>query len=344
MSFLVIKDVEKSFGDLKVLKKTSLCIEKGQLITLLGPSGSGKSTLLKCIAGLENINSGSIIVDGEDITNKEPRNRDVGMVFQQYVLFPNMNVYDNVAFGLKLRKMNKNDIDKKVKEVLSLVELQDKVYSYTHELSGGQQQRVALARSIILEPKILLFDEPLSALDRKIRRNLQIQIKRIQRELDITSVFVTHDQEEAMIISDKVYVMNNGIIEQSGVPKEIYNNPKTSFVAKFIGNYNVISNYVFQQYFKKNINAKEIAIRPEVIQITKEELGNDVEYNLRDCEVTDISIIGNIIRYEIRKENLTMNIEVINNDIYDTFDTLDIRLRDKVNIFIPKKQCIFLTA
>jgi len=341
MSFLVIKDVEKSFGDLKVLKKTSLSIEKGQLITLLGPSGSGKSTLLKSIAGLEGIDSGSIIVDGEDITSKEPRNRDVGMVFQQYVLFPNMNVYDNIAFGLKLRKMNKNDIDKKVKEVLLLVELQDKMYSYTHELSGGQQQRVALARSIILEPKILLFDEPLSALDRKIRRNLQIQIKRIQRELDITSLFVTHDQEEAMIISDKVYVMNNGIIEQSGMPKEIYNNPKTSFVARFIGNYNVLSKEVFEQYFKKNINTKEVAIRPEVIQITKQQLGNDVEYNLKDCIVTDVSIIGNIIRYETRKDDLTMNIDVINNDIHDI---CDIKLGDKVNIFVPKKQCIFLTA
>jgi len=338
MSYLVIRDVEKKFGDLKVLKKTSLSIEKGQLITLLGPSGSGKSTLLKSIAGLESIDSGSIIVDGEDITNKEPRNRDVGMVFQQYVLFPNMNVYDNVAFGLKLRKMNKNDIDKKVKEVLSLVELQDKMYSYTHELSGGQQQRVALARSIILEPKILLFDEPLSALDRKIRKVLQMQIKKIQRELDITSVFVTHDQEEAMIISDKVYVMNNGIIQQSGEPKEIYNNPKTSFVAKFIGNYNVLTKDVFEKYFKKNINAKEIAIRPEVIQITKEKLGNEVEYNLKDCEITDVSIVGSVIRYETRKDNLTLNIDVINNDI------CDIRLGDKVNIFVPKKQCIFLTA
>lgn len=341
MSYLVIKNVEKSFGELKVLKKTSLSIEKGQLVTLLGPSGSGKSTLLKSIAGLESIDSGSIIVDGEDITNKEPRNRDVGMVFQQYVLFPNMNVYDNIAFGLKLRKMNKNDIDKKVKEALSLVELQDKMYSYTHELSGGQQQRVALARSIILEPKILLFDEPLSALDRKIRKNLQIQIKRIQRELDITSVFVTHDQEEAMIISDEVYVMNNGIIEQCGKPKEIYNNPKTSFVARFIGNYNVLSKDVFQQHFKKNINTKEVAIRPEVIQITKEELGNEVEYNLKDCEVTDVSIIGSVLRYEARKDNLTMNIDVINNDICDT---CDIKLGDKVNIFVPKKQCIFLIA
>lgn len=341
MSYLVIKDVEKSFGDLKVLKKTSLSIEKGKLITLLGPSGSGKSTLLKSIAGLESIDCGSIMVDGVDITNMEPRKRDVGMVFQQYVLFPNMNVYDNIAFGLKLRKMNKNDIDKKVKEALSLVELENKMYSYPHELSGGQQQRVALARSIILEPKILLFDEPLSALDRKIRKNLQMQIKKIQRELDITSVFVTHDQEEAMIISDEVYVMNNGIIEQSGTPKEIYNNPKTSFVARFIGTYNVLNKNEFEQYFKIGIDTKEVAIRPEVIQITKEELGEEAEYKLKGCEVTDVSVIGNIIRYEARKDNLIMNIDAINNDIKGSED---IKLGDKVNIFVPKKQCIFLSA
>jgi len=341
MSYLVIKDVEKSFGDLKVLKKTSLSIEKGQLVTLIGPSGSGKSTLLKSIAGLESIDHGSIIVDGENITNKETRNRNVGMVFQKYVLFPNMNVYDNIAFGLKLRKTNKNDIDKKVREALGLVELKDKMYSYTNELSGGQMQRVALARSIILQPKILLFDEPLSVLDREIRRNLQMQIKKIHRELDITSLFVTHNQEEAMIISDKVYVMNNGMIEQSGIPKEIYYSPKTSFVARFIGNYNVLSKAVFEQHFKKNINTKEVAIRREVIQMTKEELGDDVEYNLEDCEIIDISLIGNVIRYETRKDNLTMNVDVINNDIYDTYD---IRLGDKVNLFVPKKQCIFLTA
>lgn len=341
MSFLIIKDVEKSFGELKVLKKTSLSIEKGKLITLLGPSGSGKSTLLKSIAGLEDIDCGSIIVDGEDITNKEPRKRDVGMVFQQYVLFPNMNVYDNIAFGLKLRKLSKNDIDKKVKDVLNLVELQEKIYSYPHELSGGQQQRVALARSIILQPKILLFDEPFSALDRKIRKNLQVQIKKIQRELDITSVFVTHDQEEAMVISDEVYVMNNGTIEQYGKPKEIYNSPKTSFVARFIGTYNVLGKDVFEEHFKKTINTKEVAIRPEVIQITKEELGDEVEYNLKGCEVTDVSIIGNIIRYEVRKDELTMNVDVINSGVEFMED---VKLQDKVNIYIPKKQCIFLTT
>ncbi|CAH2214577.1 ABC transporter ATP-binding protein [Tepidibacter aestuarii] len=334
MSYLNIKDVEKSFGDLKVLKKTSLNIEKGKLITLLGPSGSGKSTLLRSIAGLESIDSGSIIVDGEDITSKEPKDRDVGMVFQQYVLFPNMTVYDNIAFGLKLKKMDKKTIDKKVKEVLSLVELSDKANSYPHQLSGGQQQRVALARSIILEPKILLFDEPLSALDRKIRKNLQVQIKKIQRELDITSVFVTHDQEEAMIISDEIYLMNNGEIEQKGSPQELYNNPKTSFVAKFIGTYNVFSKDVFEQYFKKNINAEEVAIRPEVIQISKDDISNE-EYNLKDCTVADVSVIGNTIRYEVIKNGFSINVDVINDDLQD------IKLGEKVNIFVPKKKCIF---
>lgn len=335
MSYLIIKDVEKSFGDLKVLKKTSLRIEKGKLISLLGPSGSGKSTLLRSIAGLESIDGGSIIVDGVDITNKEPKDRDVGMVFQQYVLFPNMSVYENIAFGLKLKKVDKNQIDKKVKEALALVELQSKANSYPHQLSGGQQQRVALARSIILEPKILLFDEPLSALDRKIRKNLQIEIKKIQRELDITSVFVTHDQEEAMIISDEVYLMNNGGIEQSGTPQEIYNNPKTSFVAKFIGTYNVFNNDMFEKYFKKSISTKEIAVRPEVIQITKDNILNE-EYNLKDCIVTDVSVIGNIIRYEVKQNELAVNIDVINNNVQD------IKLGDKVNIFVPKAQCIFL--
>ncbi|HSQ89694.1 ABC transporter ATP-binding protein [Romboutsia sp.] len=335
MSYLVIKDVEKSYGDLKVLKKTSLNIEKGKLITLLGPSGSGKSTLLRSIAGLESIDNGSIIVDGVDITNKEPKNRDVGMVFQQYVLFPNMTVYDNIAFGLKLKNMDKNTVDKKVKEALALVELSNKATSYPHQLSGGQQQRVALARSIILEPKILLFDEPLSALDRKIRKNLQVEIKRIQRELDITSVFVTHDQEEAMIMSDEIYLMNNGGIEQKGSPQELYNHPKTSFVAKFIGTYNVFSKEDFEKHFKSNINVKEVAIRPEVIQITKDNISNE-EYNLKDCTVTDVSVIGNTIRYEVIKDGFIINIDVINDDIQD------IKLGEKVNIFVPKEKCIFL--
>jgi putative spermidine/putrescine transport system ATP-binding protein len=336
MGYLVVNDIEKSFGDLQVLNKTSLNIEKGQLITLLGPSGSGKSTLLRIIAGLEQMDKGSIEVDGQDISKKEPKDRDVGMVFQKYVLFPNLNVYENIAFGLKLRKLDKNSIDNKVKETLALVELQDKIHSFPNELSGGQQQRVALARSIILEPKILLFDEPLSALDRKIRKNLQDEIKKIQKELNITSVFVTHDQEEAMYISDEIFIMNNGLIEQSGSPNEIYNKPETTFVANFIGSYNVMSKELFEKHFKQLINTKEIAIRPEVIKITKKELSTDEDYSLMKCKLIDISIVGNIIRYRVEKEDLTLNIDVINNNLED------INLNESVNIYIPESQCIFL--
>ncbi|WZL73985.1 ABC transporter ATP-binding protein [Clostridiaceae bacterium 35-E11] len=339
MSFLVVKEVEKKFEDLQVLKKVNLSIEKGKLITLLGPSGSGKSTLLRCIAGLEEISGGSIIVNGEDITHKEPKDRDVGMVFQQYVLFPNMNVYDNIAFGMKLRKIDKKEIDKRVQEVLGIVELKDKKDAYPHQLSGGQQQRVALARSIVLHPKILLFDEPLSALDRKIRKSLQIAIKKIQRQLDITSVFVTHDQEEAMTISDEIYVMNGGKIEQSGTPREIYKNPKTSFIARFIGAYNVIDKESFQKCFHQPIKGKEIAIRPEVMDITKEEVipsQNDIV--LKNCVVTDVSIIGNVIRYEVKNKNLTFNVDVMNKNVEE------IGLEDKVSIIIPKKYCVHIAS
>ncbi len=337
MSFLVIKNVEKNFDDLQVLKKTNLSIDKGKLVTLLGPSGSGKSTLLRCIAGLEDINSGSIIVDGIDITNKDPKDRDVGMVFQQYVLFPNMNVYDNIAFGLKLRKINKKEIDKRVKEVLGMVELTEKMYAYPNQLSGGQQQRVALTRSIVLQPKILLFDEPLSALDRKIRKTLQIEIKKIQRQLDITSVFVTHDQEEAMIISDEIHVMNNGVIEQSGTPTEIYKRPMTSFIARFIGAYNVIEKDTVNEYFNYRIDEKEIAIRPETIEITKDEVvASQDEIMLKDCIVTDVSVVGNVIRYEVQNKSLTVNVDVINKN------TENIGLTDKVSIIIPKKHCVYI--
>lgn len=336
MSYLVIKDVEKSFGSLKVLKKTSLSIEKGKLITLLGPSGSGKSTLLRSIAGLEGIDNGSISIDGHDITGVEPKDRNVGMVFQQYVLFPNMNVYENIAFGLRLRKKSKTEIDKKVTEALEMVELVDKMHSFPHELSGGQQQRVALARSIILEPKILLFDEPLSALDKKIRKNLQIEIKRIQRELNITSVFVTHDQDEAMILSDEIYVMNNGTIEQNGTPQEIYNNPKSSFVTRFIGAYNVFDKNTFERYFESSINTNEVAVRPEVIRLTKEAALFNESYSLDNCEVTKVSVIGSIVRYEVKKDRLIVNVDAINNtEKY-------IKIGEKVNMHIPENQCIFL--
>ena len=242
MSYIEFKDICKSYdGENQILKSINLNIEKGELVTLLGPSGCGKSTLLRSLAGLEQISSGKIILDGEDITNVPVQKRGIGMVFQQYSLFQNMNVEDNIAFGLKISKVAKKEIDERVKRVIEMVDLKGKEKRYPDQLSGGQQQRVAIARAIVMEPKVLLLDEPLSAIDAKLRRELQEKIKRVQKELKITTVFVTHDQDEAMIMSDKIHLMNQGIIEQSGNPVELYTHPVSKFAAEFIGHYNILS-------------------------------------------------------------------------------------------------------
>lgn len=214
MAYIEFKDICKSYdGQNQILKNIHLDIEEGELVTLLGPSGCGKSTLLRSLAGLEQIGSGRIILDGEDITDVPVQKSGIGMVFQQYSLFQNMNVEDNIAFGLKIAKMDKNQIKEKVQRAIEMVDLVGKEKSYPSELSGGQQQRVAIARAIVMEPKVLLLDEPLSAIDAKLRRELQEKIKRVQKELKITTIFVTHDQDEAMIMSDKIHLMKNGIIE-----------------------------------------------------------------------------------------------------------------------------------
>lgn len=198
MSFVEIKNFEKSFGDTKVLKNLSLNIEEGEFITLLGPSGCGKSTLLRCIAGLNSIDSGSIFIDNKDMTNTLPKDRHIGMVFQNYALFPNMTVWENIGFGLKMKK--EKDYDEKIKSIIDMVELNGKEDYYPNELSGGQQQRVAFARALITRPKILLLDESLSALDAKIRKSLRDKLRKIQKQLGITTIFVTHDQEEALAV------------------------------------------------------------------------------------------------------------------------------------------------
>lgn len=237
MSFVEIKNFEKSFGDTKVLKNLSLNIEEGEFITLLGPSGCGKSTLLRCIAGLNSIDNGSIFIDNKDMTNTLPKDRHIGMVFQNYALFPNMTVWENIEFGLKMKK--EKDYDEKIKSIIDMVELNGKENYYPNELSGGQQQRVAFARALITRPKILLLDESLSALDAKIRKSLRDKLRKIQKQLGITTIFVTHDQEEALAVSDRVFVMNKGEISQFGTPEEIYTNPANEFMVDFIGNYNI---------------------------------------------------------------------------------------------------------
>ena len=309
MSFVEIKNLEKSFGDTKVLKKLNLNIEEGEFITLLGPSGCGKSTLLRCIAGLNSIDRGEIFIDEKDMTNVIPKDRNIGMVFQNYALFPNMTVWENIEFGLKMKK--EKNYDEKIKNIIDMVELNGKENYYPNELSGGQQQRVAFARALITRPKILLLDESLSALDAKIRKSLRDKLRKIQKHLGITTIFVTHDQEEALAVSDRVFVMNKGEISQSGTPEEIYTNPANEFMVDFIGNYNIFKGEDAEKIF--GIKGKIIAVRPESIYV-REEGRNYQEENFcttKAC-IKDFMITGNIIRYTVVKNNVEFLVDLLN--------------------------------
>ena len=238
---LELKDIRKSFEkETDVLKGISLAIGKGEFITLLGSSGCGKTTTLRIIAGLETPDGGQVFLDGKDVTSLAPEARDVNTVFQNYALFPHMNVADNIGYGLKLKKTPKEEIRRKVKKMLELVQLPGYEKRKPSELSGGQKQRVAIARALVNNPKVLLLDEPLGALDLQLRRAMQIELKRLQKKLGITFVYITHDQEEAINMSDRIAVMNEGRFEQIGSPDEIYNHPRTSYVATFVGNANIL--------------------------------------------------------------------------------------------------------
>ncbi|HUH49292.1 MAG TPA: ABC transporter ATP-binding protein, partial [Mycoplana sp.] len=240
MAFLTLTNIQKSFGPVKVVHDFNMTIDKGEFVSFLGPSGCGKTTILRMIAGFEVPTGGSIVIDNKDQGNLKPNQRNIGMVFQAYALFPNMNVFDNVAFGLKVAGRPKEEIGARVKEMLALIKLEHLADRFPYQLSGGQQQRVALARALAPKPQVLLLDEPLSALDAKIRVSLREEIRMIQQQLGITTVFVTHDQEEALSISDRIVVMNAGCADQIGTPAEIYNRPTTRFVASFVGTLNLI--------------------------------------------------------------------------------------------------------
>ena len=245
--FVQLLNICKSFDqDEAVIKNLDLDIRQGEFLTLLGPSGCGKTTTLRMIAGFELPTSGEIVIDGENITDKPPYKRCVNTVFQNYALFPHMNIYDNIAFGLKMKKMPKSKIKDKINEMLKMVQLEGYENRMPSQLSGGQMQRVAIARAVVNSPKVLLLDEPLGALDLKLRKQMQLELKHLQKILGITFVFVTHDQEEALTMSDRIVVMNNGIIEQIGTPEELYEHPKTKFVADFLGETNILEGEVFK--------------------------------------------------------------------------------------------------
>ena len=241
---LELKNIKKRFGETDVLNGITLSIKKGEFITFLGASGCGKTTTVRIIAGLEDPDSGTVFLDGKDVTSIPPNQRDVNTVFQNYALFPHLNVEANVGYGLKIKRVPKAEIKKKVTEILELVQLTGYEKRMPSELSGGQKQRVAIARALVNSPKLLLLDEPLGALDLKLRRTMQIELKRLQKKLGITFLYITHDQEEAINMSDRIVVMKDGRFEQIGTPDEIYNHPKTSYVADFVGNANVISGVV----------------------------------------------------------------------------------------------------
>ncbi|HET9680585.1 MAG TPA: ABC transporter ATP-binding protein [Candidatus Limnocylindrales bacterium] len=312
MSFLELAGVRKAFGLTVAVEDFNLVAEKGEFVSFLGPSGCGKTTTLRMIAGFERPTAGRIAVDGVDITWRPPNQRNVGMVFQSYALFPNMTVADNVGFGLRVRKRSKDQIRKRVDELLNLINLPDKGDRYPWQLSGGQQQRVALARALAFEPEVLLLDEPLSALDAKIRVALRLEIRQIQRQLGITTVYVTHDQEEALSLSDRVVVMSEGRIEQVGTPFEIYNFPATPFVASFVGQLSLLPAQVvnaatgeltiagqpikldrtFEAAAGRTMN---VALRPEMGS-----LGTEGGVNKFRGEVVDVSFLGSIVRIRVR--------------------------------------------
>lgn len=316
---LELKEIKKSFTEGEaVLDNISLEISKGEFITLLGSSGCGKTTTLRIIAGLEQPDAGSVWLDGREVTGLEPNQRDVNTVFQNYALFPHMNVAENIGYGLKLKKVPKSEIRKKVSQMLELVQLEGYEKRKPSELSGGQKQRVAIARALVNNPKVLLLDEPLGALDLQLRRAMQIELKHLQKKLGITFIYITHDQEEAINMSDRIAVMKDGRIEQIGTPDEIYNHPKTSYVATFVGNANILHGA-----------AERIQGENAIVKIGNDRVIVKLETSQQDTRAKQYLAAGEKVTLAVRSENILLQeTAVIGDTGTDYRDAVDISVAD----------------
>ena len=326
MAYLTLSNISKQFADSYAVRDFNLDVDKGEFVSFLGPSGCGKTTTLRMVAGFETPTNGTITLDGADLTTKSPNQRNMGMIFQSYALFPNMTVSQNIGFGLRVRKASESEVKDRVKEMVSLVNLEPHVNKYPFQLSGGQQQRVALARALAIRPNVLLLDEPLSALDAKIRVSLRAQIREIQKRLGITAIFVTHDQEEALSISDRIVVMYEGNVEQVGTPFEIYNFPQTPFVANFVGSLNTANaevidpeNGILNMDGTQFLTAAKmdgyhrgdkvrIAIRPERFSFASEQK----KANILDCQIENITFLGSVVRVHILIGNTKFTMDTFN--------------------------------
>ena len=324
MAYLSLSNISKVFGNATAVEDFNLDVEKSEFVSFLGPSGCGKTTTLRMIAGFELPTGGTITLDEEEITNKSPNQRNVGMVFQSYALFPNMTIGQNIGFGLEVRKVPADEIKKRVGEMLGLVHLEQHINKYPYQLSGGQQQRIALARALAISPRVLLLDEPLSALDAKIRVELRLEIRRIQQEMSITTIYVTHDQEEALLISDRVVVMSQGHIEQVGTPAMIYNFPASEFVAQFVGQLNLLAvtdvdiqnrtcqlagqKVIFTQTTDQKISeTPRLAIRPEEVQIGAGEGRNSL-----NGTVEAVFFLGAVVRLRVNVGGVVLSADFFN--------------------------------
>ena len=321
--FLSLQGVRKEFNGVVAVESFNLEVEPGEFVSFLGPSGCGKTTTLRMVAGFEPPTSGTIRLAGEDVTYAKPNERNIGMVFQSYALFPNMTVAENIAFGLRVRKEEGAARSERVAELLDLIHLPDKAKAYPNELSGGQQQRVALARALAIRPQLLLLDEPLSALDAKIRDDLRAEIRRIQRQLNITTIYVTHDQEEALALSDRVVVMSKGRIEQVGEPFEIYNNPATGFVASFVGQLNRLPVTVVDPALgrlragRSEIRTTSLIESPEGAEVSlmmrPEEVTLDAEEdNVLEGTVESVTFLGSIVRVQVAVDGGRLTADLFN--------------------------------